>query len=182
MLQMLSIFIKESSLLFQRRLHLLLRLHLLRLYHRLLLPPLFLHCLLLHRPQLTQKHHSAPCPPLLLPPPPLPPPPVTAGRAAAAPAASSPARITPASRVKLEPCPQFAKAIHPATSAPLAATALTRTCHLRCRALLVPSQNQALSVVHLAQVPVAQMRLSAHSNVCRRWLWALLLLLVPWST
>ena len=157
---MLSIFIKElSHILQQHRLLLLLlqlhlqlplpplllllllhqrRLRLLRLHHRPLLRPL------LHRPQLTQQPHSARCPPRLLLPPPLCPPPATVGRAAAAPAASSPARITPASSVKLEPYPPFAKTTHSARSVPLAATALTRTCRLRCGALLVPSRTQAL--------------------------------------
>ena len=114
------------------------------------LPPLLLLLLrpllrpLPHHPQLTQQPHSARCPPRLLLPPPLPPPPATAGRAAAAPAASSPARITPASCVKLEPYPPFAKTTLSARSVLLAATALTRTCRLRCRALLVPSRTQAL--------------------------------------
>ena len=172
---MLSIFIKHLSLLLHRRLRL-------SLHQRPLLPPLLIRHLLLHRPQLTQQPHSARCPPRLLLPPPLPPPPATAGRAAAAPAASSPARITPASCVKLELYPPFAKTTRFARSVLLAATALTRTCHLRCRALLVPSRTQALPVARRAQVPVAQMRFNAHSNVCRRWIWASLLLLVPLST
>jgi hypothetical protein len=163
---MLSIFIKElSHILQQHRLLLLLlqlhlqlplpplllllllhqrRLRLLRLHRRPLLPPPLSRYLLLHLPQLTQQPHSARCPPRLLLPPPLCPPPATVGRAAAALAASSPARITPASSVKLEPYPPFAKTTHSARSVPLAATALTRTCHLRCRALLVPSRIQAL--------------------------------------
>ena len=151
---MLSIFFKQLSRILLRHLLLLALLHLLlhlqrhllflRFNHRPLLPPLLSRHLLPHRPQLTQEPHPARCPPRLLLPPPLPPPPATAGRAAAAPAASSPARITPASSVKLEPYPPFAKTTHSARSVPLAATALTRTCRLRCGALLVPSRTQAL--------------------------------------